>query len=146
MKSQNEQTTSVSEPGMRCERCGKEVEIEKTPFVSFSGKKLHFCDKCFKGVFKFDKKLKPIAKIWEEGGKRFPFVVRKGSWHGSTYTEVKHLKEVGEGEKKKLTFLGDLYLRGNLEKQDQPVGRADAFIWVSWSKELADQHKETQEA
>lgn len=127
---------------VKCERCAGDVDIEKTPSVSYSGKKLYFCDKCFRAVFKFDKKLKPVGKIWEEGGRKMPFVVRKGSWHGSTYTVVKKMKESGEGEKRKTLFLGDLYLRGVLEKQDQPVGRADAFIWVSWSEALAKEHKE----
>ncbi|MGI0080143.1 MAG: hypothetical protein ACRECH_11015 [Nitrososphaerales archaeon] len=126
----------------KCQRCDNYIEIKKTPSVSYAGKKLYFCDKCFRAVFKFDKKLKPVGKIWEEGGKKLPFVVRKGSWHGSTYTVVKQIKESGEAGKKKTIFLGDLYLRGVLEKQDQPVGRSDAFIWVSWSEALAKEHKE----
>jgi hypothetical protein len=128
----------------RCERCGTDVEIESTPKVNFSGKTLYFCDKCFKSVFKYDKRLKSVGKIWEEGGKKFPFVVRKGSWHGSTYVIVRSAKDL-EGTKSgkpKTAFFGDLYLRGNLEKQDQPVGRPDAFIWLSWSEELARQHKD----
>ena len=141
-KTQNELIRSHPEQFVKCERCGNDVEIEKTPSVSFAGKKLYFCDKCFRAVFKFDKKLKPVSKIWEEGGRKLPFVIRKGSWHGSTYTVVKQTKESGEGEKRKRLFLGDLYLRGVLEKQDQPVGRSDAFIWVSWSEALAKEHKE----
>src|SRR5487761_369686 len=141
-KSKDDLITIHPELFVKCERCAGDVDIEKTPSVSYSGKKLSFCDKCFRAVFKFDKKRKPVGKIWEEGGRKMPFVVRKGSWHGSTYTVVKKMKESGEGEKRKTLFLGDLYLRGVLEKQDQPVGRADAFIWVSWSEALAKEHKE----
>ncbi len=143
-KSQTELIRLHPELFTKCERCQSNVEVEKTPSVIFSGKKMYFCDKCFKSVFKYDKRLKSVGKIWEEGGKRFPFVVRKGSWHGSTYFVVKSTKEAGDPKsgKSKTTFAGDLYLRGVLEKQDQPVGRPDAFIWLSWSEELAKEHKD----
>jgi len=129
----------------KCQRCQKEVEKEKTPFVSTRKKTMYFCDNCFKAVFKYDESLRTLSMIFQENGGKVPFVVRSTNWHRSSYMIVRDVKEQdSKGVKKKQVFLGDMYLRGVLKEQNRPLGKANFFNWVSWSEELAQKYKEEQ--
>jgi len=129
----------------KCQRCQKEVEKEKTPFVSTRKKTMYFCDNCFKAVFKYDESLRTLPMIFQENGGKVPFVVRSTNWHRSSYMIVRDVKEQdSKGGKKKQIFLGDMYLRGVLKEQNRPLGKANFFNWVSWSEELAQKYKEEQ--
>ncbi|MGI0091776.1 MAG: hypothetical protein ACREBS_08705, partial [Nitrososphaerales archaeon] len=127
-----------------CQRCGSELAKEKASTVSSRKKTLYFCDNCFKAVFKYDENMKTINQIWEENGRKTPFIVRSNNWHKSSYMKIKEFKSLdpGGGKKRKNSFVGDMYLRGTLKEQDRPVGKANHFIWFSWSEELAQKYKE----
>jgi len=127
----------------KCQRCERNVEKEKTPFVSTRKKTMYFCDNCFKAVFKYDETLKTLPMIFRETGGRVPFVVRSTNWHRSSYMIVKEVREeeIRDGKSKQV-FVGDMYLRGILKEQNRPLGKANFFNWVSWSEELAQKYKE----
>ena len=103
---------------------------------------MHFCDNCFHAVFKYDESLKTIPMIYDQGGRRVPFVVRSTNWHKSSYLVVKEVKAADGSGNKKQIFIGDMYLRGVLKEQNRPLGKANFFNWVSWSEELAQKYKE----
>ena len=128
---------------VRCQRCGQGIAREKASVVTSKKKTLHFCDNCFKSVFKFDENMKTVNKIWEENGKRFPLIVRSNNWHRSSYMKIKDYRNVdSQSGKKKQAFIGDMYLRGELKEQDRPVGKSNQFLWFAWSEELAQKYKE----
>jgi hypothetical protein len=133
----------MTELSVRCQRCAGDMAKEKAAVVTFKKKTLYFCDNCFKSVFKYDENLRTVAQIWEENQRIVPFIIRSSNWHRSSYMKVKDVKnpEVTKG-KLKLTFVGDMYLRGDLKEQDRNVGKANHFIWFSWSEELASKYKE----
>jgi len=137
-------TNTVAEPSTKCQRCQREVEKEKTAFVSTRKKTMYFCDNCFKAVFKYDETLRTLPMIFQESGGKVPFVVRSNNWHRSTYMIVREVKveDAKKGGKKKQVFMGDMYLRGVLKEQNRPLGKANFFNWVSWSEELAQKYKE----
>lgn len=101
---------------------------------------MYFCDNCFRAIFKYDESLKTVQMIWEEKGKKTPFTVRSTNWHKSSYMVVKSA-ESNAGSKKS-SFVGDMYLRGVLKEQDKSVGKANHFIWISWSEDLAKKYQE----
>jgi hypothetical protein len=139
---------------VKCQRCGHEVDRERTPSVSTRRKTMYFCDNCFKAVFKYDETLRTIPMLWEENGRKLPFVVRSTNWHKSSFMLVKEVREEEAAAragkemkkmmmmKKKQVFIGDMYLRGVLKEQNRPLGKATFFNWVSWSEELASKYKE----
>ena len=127
----------------KCQRCGSEISKDKAPYVSYKKKLTYFCDNCLKSVFKFDENMKTIDKLWEDNGKKFPMVVRSNNWHRSSYMVIKGVRNLeSPSGKKKTAYFGDMYLRGALKEQDRPVGKANHFIWFSWSEELAQKYKE----
>jgi hypothetical protein len=134
----------VLELSVKCQRCAGDMSREKAASVSFKKKTLYFCDNCFKSVFKYDENLRTVSQIWEENGRTVPFIIRSNNWHRSSYMKVKDVKNsdpTAKG-KPKLTFVGDMYLRGDLKEQDRNVGKANHFLWFSWSEELAAKYKE----
>lgn len=128
---------------VKCQRCGAELSREKASVVSSKKRTMHFCDNCFKSVFKYDENMKTINMIWEENGKKFPMIVRSNNWHRSSYMKIKDYRTVElPSGKKKQAFIGDMYLRGDLKEQDRPVGKSNQFLWFAWSEELAQKYKE----
>ncbi|MDG6994942.1 MAG: hypothetical protein JRN52_03380 [Nitrososphaerota archaeon] len=130
----------TTEPYVNCQRCHREVDKSKTPTIITKSKTMYFCENCFHAVFKFDENLRTIKMIWEEQGMKTPFTVRSTNWHKSSYMVVKSTDN--SSDLKKSTFIGDMYLRGVLKEQDKPVGKANHFIWVSWSEDLAKKFQE----
>jgi NAD-dependent SIR2 family protein deacetylase len=129
---------------VRCQRCQKELESEKAASVVSKNGTMRFCDNCFRAVFKYDKNLKTVQMIWEENQKVTPFVIRSTNWHGSSYMVVKEVKSSSEPKgRDKIVFVGDMFLRGQLKEQNKAVGKANHFIWFSWSEELAKKHLES---
>ncbi len=130
---------------VECARCGKKIEKEKSNSVSASRGRgtLAFCDSCFPSVFKYDKNVKTLVKIWEENSREFPFTARKKSWHPSTYMVVKSIApgENSGGKKAKTKFVADLYLHGELKDSDKAVGNANSFLWLAWSEKEAKENK-----
>ncbi|HZW56792.1 MAG TPA: hypothetical protein VFF30_10935 [Nitrososphaerales archaeon] len=117
---------------------------EKASIVTTRKRTMYFCENCFRAVFKYDESLKTLPMIYEEGGRKTPFVVRSTNWHRSSYMVVKEVTETAAGSNKggKQVFIGDMYLRGVLKEQNRPLGKANFFNWVSWSEELAQKYKE----
>lgn len=131
------------EPPIKCQRCGAELSREKASVVTSKKKTLYFCDNCFKSVFKYDENMKTINMLWEENGKKFPMIVRSNNWHRSSYMKIKDYRTVDSPSgKKKQTFIGDMYLRGELKEQERSVGKSNHFLWFAWSEELAQKYKE----
>ena len=128
----------------KCLRCGTNVAREKGATIALRKKTMFFCDTCFKSVFKYDENMRTVSQIWEQNGRKVPFVVRSSQWHRSSYMKVKDVKdaESGNGKTKKITFVGDMYLRGELKEQDRNIGKSNHYIWYSWSEELAQKYKE----
>ena len=132
---------------VQCQRCGEDIEKEKSPTISFKERTMYFCENCFKSVFKYDENLKTVPMIWEENGRKTPFTIRSSNWHRSSYMVIKEVRDsLSSGGKPKTVFLGDMYLRGNLKEQSRPIGKANYFLWFSWSEELAAKYKEETQA
>jgi hypothetical protein len=105
---------------------------------------LTFCDTCFNGVFKYDKNVKTLVRIWEENSKKFPFTARKKSWHPSTYMVVKSIEQPPQesgGKKPRIKFVADLYLHGELKDTNKAIGNANSFMWLAWSEQEAKESK-----
>jgi hypothetical protein len=143
-------TSSIKEPGdssstsVKCRRCEEELAKEKGATIVFKKRTFRFCDTCFKSVFKYDENMRTVTQLWEENGKSFPFIVRSSNWHKSSYMKIKNIHNSGEGNgKQKSSFIGDMYLRGELKEQDRNVGKANHYIWYKWSEELAQKYKES---
>ncbi|MDA4112190.1 MAG: hypothetical protein OK439_06590 [Thaumarchaeota archaeon] len=138
--SRPEAETSLS---TKCQRCAGEISREKAAVISFKKKTMYFCDNCFKSVFKYDENLRTVNQIWEENGRNVPFIIRSSNWHRSSYMKVKEVKSANSSKgKPKLTFVGDMYLRGDLKEQDRNIGKSNHFIWFCWSEEIAQKYKE----
>lgn len=133
--------TSNQELLTKCQRCQRAVEKDKTPTVSTKSKTMYFCDNCFRAVFKYDETLKTVQMLWEEAGRKTPFTIRSNNWHKSSFMIVKE-RQISQSSNGKTVFIGDMYLRGVLKEQNKPVGKANHFLWVGWSEELARQHQE----
>jgi hypothetical protein len=70
-------------------------------------------------------------------------IVRSNNWHRSSYMKIKDYRTVDSPSgKKKQTFIGDMYLRGELKEQERSVGKSNHFLWFAWSEELAQKYKE----
>ena len=132
----------------KCQRCGKEVGKEKAATITFRNRTQTFCENCFKSVFKYDESLRTVFQIYEQLGRKTPFVIRSNNWHRSSYMVVKSVKS--DTPKKdgnpKTVFVGDFYLRGALKEQEHAVGKANHFLWTPWSAEEAAKYKEEEPA
>ena len=112
----------------KCQRCKREVDKEKTPFVSTRKKTMYFCDNCFKAVFKYDETLKTLPMIFQETGGKVPFVVRSTNWHRSSYMIVREVREEeARGGKRKQVFMGDMYPSRRAEGAESTARKGELF-------------------
>jgi hypothetical protein len=128
-----------------CQRCGDEIQKGKVGTISYRDNTFHFCERCFKAVFKYDPSMRTVDQIYRDNGKTLPFIVRSSNWHKSTYMQITDAKVATaqkSGAKQKVVYVGDFYLRGELKEQNHVVGKANHFIWTPWSAELAQKYKE----
>ncbi len=126
-----------------CQRCKKNVPSTKCALINFKGRELHFCENCFKAVFKYDESLSTVAQIYEKNGRKTPFTIRSNNWHRSSFMVVNEVKPaVAKSGAEKEVYVGDFYLRGVLKEQGHNVGKANHFIWTPWSVEEAAKYKE----
>jgi hypothetical protein len=139
----SEKARTDSDLCVSCRRCGDNIERAKSGNISYRGESMIFCDRCFKSVFKYDPSMRTVDQIWNDNGRKTPFVVRSSNWHRSSYMLVKEAKSTeGSKGKTKTVYVGDFYLRGELKEQNHVVGKANHFIWTPWSTELAEKYKE----
>ncbi len=137
--------TKLENDTASCQRCGEQVQKGKLGTISFKDTNYHFCERCFKAVFKYDPSMKTVDQIWNDNGKTVPFAVRSSNWHKSTYMLIREAKASTankNGSKPKTVYIGDFFLRGDLKEQNHVVGKANHFIWTPWSAELAEKYKE----
>jgi hypothetical protein len=125
-----------------CQRCGKDYPNTKVATISFKDRTLHFCESCFKAVFKYDESLRTVAQIFEQNGRTTPFTIRSNNWHRASFMIVNEVRLAGTNGTEKTTYVGDFYLRGALKEQGHSVGKATHYIWTPWSAEEAAKYKE----